>query len=412
MNTRISLKFVAFVLGVILWVYVNIILSPVVRRSFPAPVELRNLPNLMRATLKTQTVSVVLDGTRRDFILTRPDAVQASIDLINLRPGTFLMPVRVSPLPGMVVVSVSPSQIEVQAKMLAVKEFDVSAEVLGQTAEGFISEPPVVKPPRVKVEGPPELVERVTGCKVSVFLQDVKNSISENQKVTIFSAEGEIATPSIKAIPDKVTIVILVKEGFPTRTVPVASPTFINKPPDGLRLESFAIDPSEVTISGPLRALKQVNEVNTLPIDLSSLVGSSSVVGLLKAPLESVRIVGTPTVMVNISIERTKVVRPYRGLPLTLKNSTNQHCVITPSSYTLLLKGFVEDLEKVHPNQLGITLDVRGEKPGSYSVELTCPPTLPENVAALEIQPGQVNVEISETSATDTGTSTVPTHSP
>lgn len=413
MNTRLNLKLVAFILGILLWIYVNLVLSPIVRRSFPASIELRNQPSLLRVTLKAKGVNLILDGTRREFIHLRPNAIQATIDLYNLRPGKVVMPVRISPIPGMGVVSVDPSQVEVQAEMLTIKQFEVSAEVLGQTAEGFISEPPALGQHRVKIEGPPEIVEKVTGCKVSIFLSDVKNSISEDRKVTVFTADGEVGEKeNIKVIPDKVNVVIVVKEGFPTRNVPVATPTFINKPPEGLHLENFSVSPDNVTITGPMRSLKQVNEVFALPIDLSTLSSSTEIVGLLKAPLESIHIVGTPTVMVNVVLEAVQVIRSFRGLSLSLKNSPNQHCQVTPSSYTLVLKGFVEDLDQVRPNDLGITLDVRGEKPGSYTVELTCPPTLPEKVSNLELLPRQVSVVISEINPVELSSGTSPSNGP
>ncbi|NLI74992.1 MAG: hypothetical protein GX442_00960 [Candidatus Riflebacteria bacterium] len=398
---RINLKVVAFILGILLWIYVNLVLSPPVRRTFTGKVEIRNQQPLTRVSLEEEVIEFTLDGGRRDFIRAGPNPARPWVNLLNIRSGRFQVPVVIDTPAGMSLVSVRPRQVVVKIEQLQEKEFDVSTEVLGQTAEGFIAEPPAVKPGRVKVEATPQVIDRIAGCKVSVLLQDVKNSISESSKVTVFATDGEIREP-IKVTPERVTVDILVKEGYPTRTVPIASPTFINKPPEGLRLEGFAIDPPTVTISGPARALKQIEDVSALPIDLSTLVASSEVVALLKPPMESIRILGSPTASVRVALGITPVTRPFPGLPLQLRNSPNQHCVVTPSSYTLLLKGLVEDLDRLRPADLKLVLDVREMKPGSYTVPLTCPPTLPESLAALELLPAEVHVQISEAAPTET----------
>jgi YbbR domain-containing protein len=396
---RLNLKLVSLILGSLLWIYVNLILSPHARRNFKGTIEIRNKASLTRVTLETEEVEITLDGTRRDFILAGPNAAQPWIDLLNIRPGRVQVPVRVNFPPGMSLVSVRPNQVVVQIEQLQEREFEIVPEVLGQTAEGYIAEPPVLNHRRVRVEAPPQVMDRITGAKVSILLQDVKNSVSENAKVVLTTANGEIREP-ITITPERVTVDILVKEGYPTRTVPVASPTFINKPPEGLRLDRFTVTPAEVTISGPPRVLKQVETITALPIDLSTLVASSEVVALLRPPQESIRILGTPTVLVQVALAVTPVTRPFPGLPLKVRNSPNQHCMVTPSSYTLVLKGLVKDLNRIRPADLALVLDVRDMKPGTYTVPLTCPPTLPQTIEALELLPAQVNVEISETEPT------------
>jgi len=378
-----------------LWIYVNLIISPTIKRALKIPVEYKNAPLLMRITPESLDADVVLTGTRRNFIFTSKDSIQASIDLYYLRPGPAKMQLRVSPPSGFMVDSVTPAQLDIHGESLIRKEFEVTAEVKGQTSEGFIADTPIVTPRKVVVEGPKETIDKIVSCQVAVLFSDIKNSFSESMKVTVFGPDGEM-TDNFRVLPEKVNIDITVKAGYPSKVIPVATPQFINKAPEGYKLEGFTIIPPEVTISGPPRVIEQMSEISLLPIDLEQLYPGASIAAVLKPSFESIKIVGSTTVSVIVSMSSAKIVRPFLGLPLTLKNSTQQHCIVSPSSCTLVLKGYVEDLNKVSSADLAILLDTREMPTGSFSVLLPAPEGLSERIEIVEIQPAKVNIEVSE----------------
>lgn len=392
---KLDLKFVALVLGVMVWIYVNLVVSPILRRTVMAKVEPRNVPVSARITTPIQTAEVVLAGTRREFMLAGNDSVQLSMDLYDRRPGKLLVPIRVHTHAGLSVVSLRPAQVEVTLEALKRAKFVVEPEVTGQPAEGFIAEPARIRPEQVEVEGPEDLVRSVTKCKVVLNLTDLRNSISEGKPVRVISAFGEL-DGKLAVFPDKVNVDVTVKEGYPEKTVTVASPTFLNKPPEGLRLGGLTLDPPAVVIAGPQRVLDQVKEVRLEPVDLSTIQSGSAVISLLVNPYESVKILGSPTIRLSFSLMPVKISRSIPGLALTVKKSPNQHCLVSVSSYTLVLNGFVEDLNQVAPADLAILLDVREMAPGRYPFSLPAPKGLSEKIAIQEILPGQVEVELSE----------------
>ncbi|HOY68702.1 MAG TPA: CdaR family protein [Candidatus Ozemobacteraceae bacterium] len=391
---RINLKLITVLLAIALWTYVNIIISPVIRRTVKARVEYRNIPQLMRVLPERAEAEIVLTGTRRDFIIANRDLVQLSVDLYTLRPGTAMVPVKVTTPPGLTVVSIKPAQIEVTGETLIRRELDVSAEVRGQADEGFLADLPVLTPRRVVIEGPRDQVEKIAAAQVAVQLNEARNSLTESCRVTLVATSGE-AVDNVRVIPEKVNVDITVKAGYPARVIPV-KPHFINKPPEGLRLEGFDIDPPDVAVSGPGRILEQTTEILTLPIDLAQLSASASLTALIKPPVESLRVAGSGTVNVKVRLAPSPVTRQIDGLPLTLKNSANQHCLVTPSSYTVILRGFVEQLDKVSTADMNIVLDIRKMAPGSYSVNLPCPVGIPEKIEVIQIQPASVQIEVTE----------------
>ncbi|MBF0500735.1 MAG: hypothetical protein HQM09_11425 [Candidatus Riflebacteria bacterium] len=397
MNLRINLKTVAVVLAVLLWAYVNLVISPTIRRSIHAVVEYKNVPPLLRVTPEKPEVEIVLTGTRRDFILAGHDFIQVSVDLYNMRPGGAFFPLKVTAPSGLSVVAMKPAQIEITGEALVRREMDVEVEVKGQTAEGFIAESPVVTPRRITIEGPSDLLEKVTTCQASITLADVKNSVFEKGPVMLFGPDGQISS-GIRVVPDKVGVDVTVKAGYPSRAVPVV-PQFINKPPEGYKLENYTLQPTFVLLSGPARVLEELGDLRTSPIDLSQMQSSGTVLIQVPSPLESLKVVGSSTISVTVTFISTPVVRSFPGLPLILKNHPNQHCIVSPSSYSLLLEGSIDALNLVSPADLAIVLDVRSRSPGSFSVPLSCPKGLPKGLAIKEILPTEAQITIKELQA-------------
>jgi len=394
MNLRINLKVISLILGIVLWAYVNLVISPVIRRTVKSNIEFKNIPPKIKISPQTNEVELVLNGTRRDFIFSGKGSIQASVDLYSLRPGAAFFPLKVSTPSGLSVVAMNPSQIEVYGEPLVSRKMELTIDIKGQVAEGFIADAPVASPTEVILEGPRELIDKVTNCQVSIPISDLKNSIIEDREIVIFGTSGEIKS-GLSVFPPKVKVSLTVKAGYPHRMATIV-PQFINKPPEGYKLGGFSVEPKEIMLTGPQRVLETLPNIRTLPIDLSLLHANSNIIALLDPPpFENVKIVGSNTVSLNITLEAVPVVKTFTGLQLTLKNSPNQLLSVSPASYTLVVKGFIDDLNKVSTADLGIVLDVRDLAPGSYPRPLPCPSGLPDKLEILEIIPPKVNIQVS-----------------
>lgn len=394
MNNRVWLKILSILLGIFAWIYVNLVIPPMIRRTLPAEVEYRNLPEMVKIAPAKPTVQVQMEGTRRDFILSSNGRVQVTVDLYNVRPGRAQLPVRVIAAPGLTVVSVSPPQIQIEVIPLARKKFDVKVEVTGMPADGYLADEPRFSPGQVTLEGPESLINRVSNCVIEVNLEQIKNSISEQRPVKVV-LEGGLSSEEIAVNPAKIDLGILVKEGEPSKTVALTKPVFINKAPEGKKLASFTLSPESVVVKGPTRALANLNEVSFKPIDLSILNDNASMAVKLELP-DKFKLISTETPVLNVIMGDEKVTRTFDGLTFELKKTSNQHASVSVSSYSLEIKGFLQDIEKVRDAQLKIVLDIEKMKPGNYeNIELGAPPGLPADVS-VRIMPASVSIQVSE----------------
>jgi len=395
MNDRIWLKLLSLLLGVFAWIYVNLVMPPQIRRNLVAEIEYRNTPEMMRVTPQRPTVQIQIEGSRRDFILSSDNKVQVTVDLYNLRPGRAQLPVRVTAAPGLSVVSVNPPQVHLEAVNLLRRKFDVKAQMVGQPAEGYLADEPRISPEKILIEGPESLINRVATCQVEINLEQVKNSISEQKSVKVFLDSGVI-NDEIIATPDKVTVDVTVKQGYPTRLVSLAKPVFINKLPEGKKIDTFRVIPESVVLTGPAKLLNAMTDLSFNPVDLSRLDRAASFPLRLEMPDSRIRLLGSETPFIEITMNDVKIARIFEGLPFELKKTDMQYASVSVSSYTIEVEGFIKDIELVRNAALKMVLDVEKMKPGSYSVNLSAPTGLPDKISVLKILPESLSISISE----------------
>ncbi len=402
MNTRSWLKLLSVLLGIFAWIYVNLVMPPQIRRNLTAEIEYRNLPELMKVIPEKPTVKVQIEGSRRDFILSQNNKLSVSLDLYNLRPGTAQLPVRVTAAPGLSVVSVSPPQINIEALPLIRKTFKVSILATGQIADGYLADDPRISPANISIEGPDHLVSRIATCQVEINLEKIKNSISEQKSVIVLLDSG-ITSNELLVTPDKVSVDVTVKQGYPSKMVPLAKPLFINKLPEGRKLESYKLTPEAITISGPTRILNSIQEISFNPIDLAKIHESASFSVKLELPDTKVNTTAGEIPTIEISLTDSKVKRTLSGLPFELKKSDDQYPSVSVSSYSLELEGYVKDLDNVSNTSLKMILDIEKMAPGSYTVSLSAPSGLPKQISVLKIYPESLQIQISQLASETNG---------
>lgn len=396
---RINLKLVSILLSILLWFYVNIFVSPITKRTFIEPIEIRNAPTLTKVELQTTKATVTLEGTRRDFIFAGPNPVKPYVDLLNARPGSIQVPVKVIFQPRLSIVSIKPEQVIVEIEQLQRKEVNIIAEVIGSPADGFIAEPPTLSRKTVTVEGLPEVVEKITHAKVFANIQNIKNSYSESLGIILYGKTGDIKD-EVKVIPDRITVDILVKEGFPEKKVLIATPTILNPPPQGYKLTYLDFTPKETIISAPSRFLNQIEIIEPTPIDLSNITASSEIIALLKPPYENVSFKSAKSIKVLVDVEKIPITKNFNNLIINVKHSSNQNFKLYPATFSLTLQGFISEIESIDQKELYSEIDISKYEYGTHTIKIPTPQNINNsNIKIIEIFPKQIQVYITPLSS-------------
>ena len=279
MKERFWLKPVAFLLGVLAWFYVNIVSTTPISREYKVKITYLNKDDSknFKVIPESPEVKIRVKGPRGVFIQTKvEDNTFASVDLINCHGGKLTLPVNVifPSNSNLQLVSKEPAQLVINAIKMVTKKIAVKVNMKGSVPEGYLINEPSVFPTELSVTAPEDMINSIKECRIDLYLDDIKRSISEYRQALIVYENGSIESdPKGKLISidnNNVKLDLAVREGYPEKQVTVR-PNLINKPPEGRKLDSCIITPEKVTISGSAKIIDKLEELQIEQVDLAKV---------------------------------------------------------------------------------------------------------------------------------------------
>lgn len=222
-----------------------------------------------------------------------------------------------------------------------------------------------LKEVEVVVRGRKPLLETFQGEKRFCVLD-----LSQVEAGLATLAVGESNLPMPKGVsivrinPASVTLRIEPKR---TKTVPV-SITFIGSPAPGYKVSLSLVTPSTLRISGPEKALEQIDQLATQPVSLKDVSESFKKEIPLDLPegVTGATGPGTPLVLVQVNIEENVIVRRFSDIPVESRETTFQ-VKIAPPVIDIDARGSEKNLARLsETNGIKAYVDLAGLAPGVY----------------------------------------------
>jgi YbbR domain-containing protein len=318
MVDRIWLKIFSVFLALSAWMYVNLVDPPQTRRNVELGIEYINVPQDLWITPIKAKATVRLEGSRRDFMYARTAKryAQLKVDFEEVGNGNYQLPIEATnTFPGLMAISIMPEKLAVEVEKVVTKTIDVVPELSGRPAEGYLAAEPIITPMQVTVQGAEEAVDKIVGGFVELNLDGVRNSMSQSLDVQLAVTES-IDGCRILTEPSKVSVSLAVKQGYPTKTVRLARPTFRGSLPEGWRMVSYLVSPEEVVISGPEKLLKIVDEISFRPVNLAHVVGNTLMPVHLELPSDKLELVEPKAIWLDIRLEEVPVAQEPLEAPV------------------------------------------------------------------------------------------------
>jgi YbbR domain-containing protein len=182
-----GLKLVSFVLALMLWLYVTS--KGKTELTLTVPIEFRNIPQGMALVGEVAgTIEVRVQGQERDLRdITSGKKVTGVLDLSRAVDGENV--IRISPddinRPARVAVTrISPFEVKVKLERLIRKAFRLKARLRGSPAEGYVVTGVSVKPSRITIEGPAEVLQALGSIEtMPVDIEGSRKSIAIEPKI-------------------------------------------------------------------------------------------------------------------------------------------------------------------------------------------------------------------------------------
>ena len=393
-----SLAGLSLVLAVMLWVFVTDVENPTRTDFFPAtiPIETVNVSrDLAVASLSESAVSVRISASEDSWDDLTRDNFRASVDLsgVSQREVEVTVRVEVTGAGGVEIVEVSPGRVTVSLETVTSKAVPVQVKLAGAPPLGYAASPATVLPEQVMVSGPESLVNLVEAAVADVNLTGVR--VSLRQVFSIIARDrhgGDIDGVNLQPITVEVDLPI-VQEEF--STVYAVTTPFRGAPADGFTVEGVRVDPTFVTVSGPIEVLQSISTVATEEVDID---GASSdvirIVGLRLPTGASVQ--GQESVTVQVSVAPLSSAQSEVAFDITPQLgglAPGLTASLSPSVVRVTVAANLSILSALSPSDLVVALDVSGLAAGVHDVDVEV--QAPPGVNVVSLDPATVEVTLS-----------------
>ena len=292
-------RIICFLVACGLWVYVMTDQNPIVERNVEVRLQQMNLPNNMMVFNVPNKVMVKIRGTRTKVSDNLESKLTASLNLKSVTEGQQSIPVKVSFSSGDVV-QVIPSEVSVYVDTVSEKKVPVITRIVGAVSNDMTIGHSVITPAQVTLRGATHRIDKVNKVVAPIDVTDHQGDFQAESELVAVSDDG-YDIPNMKIIPERVMVQASMVSQMLSVDIPVKLVVSGDLPKD-ITVTKTEILPDKVRITAPPSMLKDMHAINTKPVDVSKLTGSSVLPAELDLP-EKV-IPELRTVQVRLSVER------------------------------------------------------------------------------------------------------------
>ena len=264
-----------------LWVYVMTDQNPIVERNVEVRLQQMNLPSNMMVFNVPNKVVVKIRGTRTKVSDNLENKITASLNLKNVTEGQQSVPVKVSFGAGDVV-QVVPSEVSVYVDTVSEKRVPVITRIVGAVSNDLTIGHSVITPAEVTLRGATHRIDKVNKVVAPIDVTDHQGDFQAESELVAVSDDG-YDIPNMKIIPERVMVQATMVSQMLSVDIPVKL-VVSGELPKGVTVTKAEILPDKVRITAPPSMLKELKAINTKPVDVSKLLGSTVLAAELDLP--------------------------------------------------------------------------------------------------------------------------------
>lgn len=400
MNRNLAAKLIAVFFAMILWLYVMSVINPrVTSEQLNIPVQLVNESVIRQSGLVVfgqpePTIRVRLTGNRDQVHRISREQIEARLDLRGYTEGVNSIPIEVN-VPGGVEVDWSPKFATIELERIISRQKEVSVEIEGQAASGYVLGEPELRPGLVWIEGPESFVNSVERVLAQLTLDNQRENLSMSLPLRAVNSRGEEVT-QVDVRTTSVDLFVAVDQ---LKSVAVELNLEIEAA-ENYQVVSTVVEPTNVTIQGQAGLLSGISSIATEAVVLDNLTESQEVEVQLAFP-DGVRSFDRQTVTLRINVEEvleeTYVVQreAYRIMNLSSDLILDQETL--PERVEITVRALESIVENLDPRTIQVYVDLDDLEAGVHTIEpdVRLPMNMEMSIATTAILPEFFTIEIS-----------------
>ncbi|MGE5590964.1 MAG: YbbR-like domain-containing protein [Bacillota bacterium] len=398
----LTLKIVALLLAVSLWLYVSTDQSQQSRKTFDAVrPAVTSLPASM-TLLDPETlppVRVTVEGSALAVGKVRSTDIHATLSLKDAKPGLVPAAVDVTVPDGVRLVDVYPQFISVQVEPRKTARVPVQIKQVGDLGTDYQVLGLTPADTSVVVEGPASRVDQVNSVFGPVSLSGVTPerqdpgdfSLDRTANLGALDSKGQ-QVPGVTITPSALPVTVAVRRLPPGIDVPVEA-RVTGQPAPGYRVGEITVTPKTVKVRATSPdALSAIGSAFTQPVDIKGASADVSREIGLQLPAGA-EIIQPQTVIVTVRIEADMLTKTYEAVPISVRNMANGlKATAAPTSVTLKLEGPRQVMTELQLADVAVYASAQGLDAGDYQLSLQV--AAPQGVRVVDMSPRIASVTL------------------
>jgi YbbR domain-containing protein len=296
-------KIVALTTAIVLTLYVQAQLHPVIERKVNVPIEFTNKPLGYEVTLPDiNTVAVSIRGVRGDLEEINPSQIRAVVDLSKAALGENRLPLTLRyphEWNTFATLTAGTLRLKVTLATRTTRRMPVQVQLDGTPDIEQALVEALTEPNMVSVSGAADAVKRVKQLILYFDLTGLQGDIEMDMTPNAVDEKGNPVIP-VQVNPQQVRVrVRLVPQ--PTGKIVPVSPRLGELPPFPYRIVWFSVEPLQVQVKGSPAQLRELNVIETEPISFANTKKDTETVVDLHVP-RGIQVEGSTKVRVRVRV--------------------------------------------------------------------------------------------------------------
>lgn len=280
-KNRLVIPVICLLLSIGLWVYVTNVENKIRTTEISKiPVELINTEALTSSKLALTPnqelyVTLKVEGNTSDINKIKKSDFKVQVDLSEYawKKGENKVPVSIVDYPITVSIrNTNTLTVSVKIEDMVEKNMPITSDIIVTPRQGYFASVATIDPKEVKVTGAESVVTRVSSLVVSDNKEDVFENVVGSYDIKPLDEDGNEVL-GVLLSEKSANVEIKVSKGKSVKVNVVTT----GQLPNGLKLKSIESNKKFVEILGPKEILDTISEVNSTPLNLSSINESKDV---------------------------------------------------------------------------------------------------------------------------------------
>lgn len=379
---NIAIKVLSLMFAILLWGYVLMTQNPPrVKTVTDVTVSIEGEADLTtrKLTLRGDRAALLEDVSVRvrteltSYADISADDITASINLSRITStGKHTVRIHAKSSSGDVV-SVSPSEIEVEIDTLTTRNIPIEIHEEGELPEGYWAGDVQLDSATVLLEGPGTDLAKIVKAVGTIDLTNRTESLNQSIMLALYDKEGNVVESSI--LFGGMPTVVAKQEILPSKLVPIDVDGAIigrEELSENFEIASYgtSLESTLVRIVGDADVIQKIESLSLEPVDVTGCTESIQQELAINVP-EGVRIIGADSVNLQVTIREKTAVLELTELPIEIVGlARKQTATLSQELANVTFSGRVSLLAGITRGDVKVYADVTGLAAGTHDVKL------------------------------------------